>query len=261
MPIKSSPQTTKVRLDKLRTYFRQEVLGDDFVCTSYSKCKASCPALTFYEGQLHHVGDHYDLEVDEKAMRIVVVGQEYGHCPPRVDLASRHEMILDQVPKTWRGRNTHMKGTTTVLRLLVGRDPGEDQTREQLLLEFGEETHLFEGFALVNYLLCSAVEKGRMRGMASDLMIANCARHFRTTIAILEPTLLIVQGYTVRDWIGRAYQCPWNRENIECLDLDGKQTMVLTFYHPSAPAGHFWGQTLQSKYLSGTVVPTISRAR
>src|SRR5208283_1277506 len=159
MQTKSFPQVTKARLDSLNAYLRQEVMADDFICASYPECKASsgCAGLTFYEGQLHHVGYHYDLEVDGKPMRVLIVGQEYGHEPPRVDLDARHEMILDSASVGWRGRNHHMKGTTTLLRLLHRHDPGEDEIGEQLLLESGEAIHLFEGFALVNYLLCSAV--------------------------------------------------------------------------------------------------------
>jgi len=220
MQTKSFPQVTKARLDSLSAYLRQEVMADDFICTSYPECKASadCEGLTFYKGQLHHVGTHYDLEVDRNPMRIVIVGQEFGHGPSCVDLKARHQMILETASAPWRGRdrrNPHMKGTTTLLRLLHKRHPGEDEIGEKLLLDSGEEIHLFEGFALINYLLCSAVLGNSRRGMATYSMTVNCARHFRKAIDILEPTLMILQGYGVRWWIAEAYRCPWKKGTVD----------------------------------------------
>jgi hypothetical protein len=263
MPTKSFPQVTKTRLDSLSAYLRQEVMAEDFICNSYRECKASadCAGLTFYEGQLHHIGSNYDLEVDGSATRIVIVGQEYGHKPARVDLKARHEMILRSASATWRGRNPHMKGTTTLLRLLHKRDPGEDEIGEQLLLDTGKTIHLFDGFALVNYLLCSAVSGNSAQGKATDSMIINCARHLRKVIDILEPTLVILQGYGVRWWIAQAYRCPWKKGTVdEWLDLDGRLTRVLTFYHPSY-RGCPWGRRLQSEYLDMTIIPAVARTQ
>jgi hypothetical protein len=263
MPAKSFPQITKARLDKLGGYFGEQVLrGHDFVCVSYSECKASCADLSFYPGQLHHVGTHYDLEIDGEPLRIVIVGQEYGGGDDLpFDLDRRHEAILESASVGWRGRNAHMKGTTTLLRLFHQREPGTDESGEQVLLDSDETIHLFEGFALVNFLLCSAVKPGKTRGYASNTMTANCARHFKKAIEILEPNFIVLQGHTVRQWVGRAYQCPWEGQNTEWLDLDGKQTRVFTFYHPSAPAGLWWGQSVQSLYLNNTIVPAIASIR
>jgi uracil-DNA glycosylase len=136
----------------------------------------------------------------------------------------------------------------------------EDDIGERLLLDSGETIHLFEGFALVNYLLCSAVEEGSKKGRATKLMIVNCGRHFKKAIDILKPTLLILQGYGVHRWLAQAYhQRPWEKgDAAESLDLDG--TKVLTFYHPSY-RGCPWGRALQSKYLDETIIPTIRKAR
>jgi hypothetical protein len=261
--IKSLPQVTQVRFENLKEYFRQEVMSDRFICKSCSECKtsASYAGLDFYEGQLHHVGSHYDLEIDGEPMRVVIVGQEYGHDPSQVDLDKRRSMIFKSASVTWRQRNPHMKGTTTLLRLVHRRAPGDDSIGEHLTLDSGETIHLFEGFALVNYLLCSAVEKSSAQGKATYSMTANCARHFKKAIEILRPTLVILQGYGVRRWIAEAYNSPWNRrENIEWLNLDGRRTSVLTFYHPSY-RGCQWGRNLQLDYLNQTIIPTIARAR
>ena len=67
--------------------------------------------------------------------------------------------------------------------------------------------HIFDGFAIVNALLCSAVKKppaGRNagKGASSRLMRNNCARHFCRTMEILEPTVIVAEGQGVRSWIG-----------------------------------------------------------
>lgn len=43
-----------------------------FVCSDYRTCEAS-HAGDFYEGQLHHVGRHYDLLPDGQPLRVVVI--------------------------------------------------------------------------------------------------------------------------------------------------------------------------------------------
>jgi len=80
----------------------------------------------------------------------------------------------------------------------------------------GERVHIFECFALVNFLLCSAVpaaEEGakathRLAGKpvrSTKTMQANCSSHFRAALEILEPTLVVAQGYGVCEWIASAY--------------------------------------------------------
>src|SRR5208282_6002087 len=176
---------------------------------------------------LEHVGSHYDLEIDGKPMRIVIVGQEYGHPPPRVDLKGRRAMVLDTGDKVrWHDRDPHMKGTTTLLRLLHKRRPGDDAPGEHLTLDSDEPIHLFQGFALANYLLCSRVHehsergKPRRQGRPTDTMFRNCTRHFMKAIDILEPTVLLLP-YKARDKFDEAYHFRWNTvDNYELLDLD-----------------------------------------
>jgi hypothetical protein len=144
----SFPKRTTARVKGLSEYFHREVLTADlgFICRHWDQCRTSCRTPNFYEGQLHHIGHHYDLEIDGRPTRIVIVGQEYGHSPPRVSLKKRHFTESGNT-KGFRGRNPHMRGTTTLLRLVLGRDPGEDFAGEQLLVK--PPIHIFEGFALV----------------------------------------------------------------------------------------------------------------
>ena len=44
----------------LKAYLATNVLSSEFVCPNYEQCKSS-HAGRFFEGQLHHVGNSYDL--------------------------------------------------------------------------------------------------------------------------------------------------------------------------------------------------------
>ena len=268
--LKANIEATQTRQARLRAYFGAQVLnGHDFVCRHSAACASSCRAgVTFYPVQLHHVGSHYDLLWDGRPFRVVMVGQEAGHGDV-VDLDQRRALILDRVDHAFTARNAHIAGTTTLLRLLFGRDPGTDRDGEVLDLH-GEPVHLFEAFALVNFLLCSAVDgtvdrTGRReggKGRSSPTMRRNCAAHFRAAIDILEPTVLVAQGFDVRRWIGRAYGWPrWTREPVERVVVGGRRTLLLSFAHPSASGRYgWWGRSPRSPYLIETVVPAIRSA-
>jgi hypothetical protein len=252
----SFPKRTTARVKGLSEYFHREVLTADlgFICRHWDQCRTSCRTPNFYEGQLHHIGHHYDLEIDGRPTRIVIVGQEYGHSPPRVSLKKRHFTESGNT-KGFRGRNPHMRGTTTLLRLVLGRDPGEDFAGEQLLVK--PPIHIFEGFALVNFLLCSAVDKSK-RGQSTPTMRHNCAEHFRAAIEILDPTIIIAEGFGVRAWIGDATGLPQGRGPIEPISFGAMHATLLTFAHPSAPGPYgWWGRSIKSAYLNEIVIPTV----
>lgn len=260
--IASDPQKTLERIARLDAYIRENLLSDgSFICSNFADCRASRCGLPFYEGQMSHVGKHYDLELHGRPIRIVIVGQECGHGPKCIERSTRSSIIVDGSGKGgFRKRNPHMKGTTSLLRLLLGREPGYDEEGERLL-----DGHIFDGFALVNYLLCTALERPRSeaafgggKGNSSETMRRNCASHFLRTLEILEPTVIVAQGKGVREWIALAIQPLQLGPMTEIVEVNGKQVDLLTFAHPSAGGSYgFWGNSLRSKYLRESVTPTI----
>ena len=209
---------------------------------------------------MSHVGRHYDLEADGRPVRIVVLGQEYGQARECVDLAGRSEMIALSAQAGFRGRNPHMKGVTSTLRLLLGRSPGEDSEGERLF-----DGHVFDGCAQVNYLLCTALTTPRSkdahgggRGNSSVEMQRNCGRHFLHTMEILEPTVIVVHGLALRRWMTNALPLPQVGSTAEVVEIAGRRADLLTFTHPSA-GGHsgWWGATPRTRYLRETVAPAI----
>lgn len=269
--IQSDRDRTRERFRRLCEYERQNLLVDgQFICQHYHACLASSPNRdAFYEGQMSHVGEHYDLTVDGRELRIVVVGQEYGSWHRCVTREERKAM--GDRSKGFKGRKPHMRGTTSLLRLLLGRPAGSDCEGELLRFPHPQPVgHIFDGYALVNFLLCSALKEVRLddrsaRGSSSPTMRQNCTKHFRATLEILEPTVIVAQGLDVRDWMGaalglekRVRPLPFERVPPEHTRLDGRTVDLITFAHPSAGNPYnWWGNSLDSRYLKKVVEPTI----
>lgn len=262
MSIRSNPELTRSRIAKLQSYVRSELISSkrSFICSDGPACRASCRKLPFYAGQMSYVGRHYDLEVDNRPTRIVFMGQEYGQAFECVDLKCRYDMIEDSALEGFKKRNNHMRGVTSTLRLLLGREPGLDEEGEQLL----PDTHIFDGFALVNYLLCSALAKPRKKsqkgggnGRSTAKMQRNCMRHLMATLEILDPTVIVVHGKTVCRWM-TARKLLFGDGSTRRMEINGSWTDVLVFTHPSARGKHgSWGQSTESFCLKENIAPTV----
>lgn len=271
-------QTAK-RLTKLRKYMDEHVYrpGAGMCCQHFAECQGSVPSgYRFDYGQLSHVGRHYDLSADGLALRIVVVGQEPGlwslDGAPRegVSLEERYRRIHDHSGRKARyyktgghpGRNPHMRGTTSALRILFGRGLGTDYEGEFLMSTEGERFHIFDGFALVNVLICSAGQPDSSRGQSSRTMRKNCLKHFETTIEFLEPTIVILQGRGVREWLkpSIAAESRTATDAVSRATLAGIDVVLCSFTHPSAHAPHGWGNRIDGEYLCNTVKPGLETA-
>lgn len=281
--IASDPSRTAGRIAELEQYMRAQVLNAErhMVCRHYEQCKES--ALTrgnvFAEGQLSHVGKHYDLSVDGAPVRIVMVGQEPGLWSPGserirnngVTLEQRYELICNgsglraryYADSTHPGRNPHMRGTTSALRILLGQGLGSDHAGEFLQTSDGSQVHLFDAFALVNVLLCAAGPHGSSQGRSTATMRRNCLEHFDATMRILRPTIVILQGRGVQRWLGASIQRDTERrvaEGVSVVTISGTDAIVCNFAHPSARAPLGWGNRLDSPYLLQTVQPALTAA-
>lgn len=163
---------TRSRIKKLRRYVNDNLLAEDkFLCSFEAECRKSLRSGdVFREGTMSHVGRHFDLHVGGKPLRIVVVGQESGFPKDAPDLAARATLdaryahVHNQTgvqqryykTNTHKGRNPHMRGTTSALRILMGNGVGDDFAGENIQPTNGKPFHVYDGFALVNRLLCSA---------------------------------------------------------------------------------------------------------
>ena len=169
-----------------------------------------------------------------------------------------------------KARNPHMKGVTLALRLALGLpyadlrgQPYIEPDEDRVTFTDGSTDFLFECFAMANLLLCSAVaKKSSQAGRGTPVMRENCAHHLVKTIDILQPTLVISQGWglvkTLRDSLGVTREEPLNLDKChlyECA-LNGNRFVWVALYHPT----RFWS-TINQFYFKETVVPAIKIAR
>lgn len=270
MEIVHNARGTAERMAALCDYYARHVLREDaFICPHAQACRASCRS-TFVEAQLNAPGACYDLIADGTPMRVVIVGQETGTLDAHVSMARRRERLHRAAHEQrfradgeHSARTQHIKGVTSALRLLFGKGLGEDYADEFVQFADGTRHHLFDCFALVNYLLCSAVSATRSkRGESTATMRRNCNEHFRATLEILSPTVLIAEGKSFWPNVRRTFDSVDQIDaNLYRARLGGCTVLVASLTHPSAMHPHNWGSNAQMPYLLETVVPTLSRLR
>jgi len=248
------------RYRTLDRYFKDNVLNDSgFICPNFQECKSSFSG-DFYEGQLHYIGKYYDLKLNNKPFRIVVVGKEYGYDYRHYSLDKRYGNPKEDVRaglKKYRKLNPHMKGTTSLLRLLFGIPLGFDVNEEYIVIN-DSNFHIYDGYALVNYYLCSAVIAGTTTSRTTTKMRKNCFKHFRKALTILEPTIIIVQGKTIWNPVSKAFDSiDQISDSLYKARLEGQESFLCSFSHPSSHFPLNWGANDHTPYLIETVVPTV----
>jgi uracil-DNA glycosylase len=280
--IKTNKITTKKRYKKLKQYMEKNVLRNNkFICSHCKECKKShtekSPANKFYKGQLHYIGKNYDLTFNNKDLRIMIVGQELGGKNECFTLEAHYEWLSEGQDKPeYSKHNPHMRGTASVLQLLFGKDLKVDYESEFIKINNGNQCHIFDAVAIVNYLLCSAIKvesnkresnkRESNRGYSTREMKDNCLEHFLKTVEILEPNVIIVQGKEIWKWIKKGFNNkpfkikPFARsEIIHQVDFNNNKAIVASFTHPSAPNSLYnWGW-VGADYLLKTVKPTIKK--
>jgi hypothetical protein len=237
---------TLSRIESLRLYVEKNLLAEgNFLCSHEVDCRRSIRAGdTFREGTMSHVGRHFDLVLDDTPLRIVVVGQESGfpkdapELGTKVTMDARYTQVHDQTgvqqryykTKEHKGRNPHMRGTTSALRILMGTGAGYDYDGEVIHPANGEPFHVYDGFALVNRLLCSASPQKSSNGRPTPTMFNNCTGHFAATLRILEPTIVILQGKAVSKWAMTALEAGKScRGNLREAYLGEHRMLVCEF--------------------------------
>ncbi|HAM23352.1 MAG TPA: hypothetical protein DCQ04_14020 [Actinobacteria bacterium] len=175
--------------------------GAALTCAAAARCRSSVRASErFVEGQLSHVGPSYELVVEGRSMRILVVSKQVGGSLDNGgDRGHEHVSVDDRTAQVdsakWgpnrHPRTNHMVGTELALKVLINGDA--DGPRE--VRTANGDVHVFDCFALANATLCSAA-KIDSSGEGSSTMFSNCQRHLQETIRILEPTVVIAQGWS-----------------------------------------------------------------
>lgn len=247
----------------LENYYRQHVLREDhFLCPFAQPCKTSVPGMDFYEGQLSHVGRRYELKVENRPLRILVIAMSYGSGPAQVSMDARSAMIAADgrhefhlVPSG--ARTKHMQGTLLVLNELVGVPaavpPGSEHVDHR-----SPAGHLYDHFAFVNALLCSAITKdGSPKDKSSRAMRYNCKANLHAALEILRPTIVVVQGRDPEAALGGVLtrDC----ETLGRIRVGSVDAVACLLSHPSSPSNGW--STRNFAQWQNVVQPTLAEAR
>ncbi|MFD8101083.1 hypothetical protein ACFV24_16205 [Nocardia fluminea] len=245
-----------------------------FVCVSSAICggAAARRGADFYEGQLSHVGLHYDLYEEGVPLRILVLGMEMGRPDRHISLEARRLQQDDAIRMNFAARHAHMLGTTSALRAAFGRGLGADRAGELLpLTNEPVPQHVMQCYALVNKRLCSAVvpsdsARGRKFQAASvPVMDRSCLPHLGATVRILEPTLVILQSKSLRrlikPYLKHSEPIAPSSEYLEYAEFAGVPTVIANFSHPAAYFPYNWGTSYRNVYANEVVEPALSAAR
>lgn len=263
LPISCDVVATAARYERLGAAMADEVLGPGgFCCSSAAACKASIrEGQHFAEGQLSHVGDRYDLTIDDRPFRVLLVGMDTGRPDQHVTLDERREQVYGRAGERFTKRNAHMRGTTLALRSLFGEYDAALVELETLDVN-GDLVHLFRAYAMANVRLCSAIDPGSTKSKGTRTMTTNCLRHLRTTLEILEPNVVVLQGQTIRAGIEplvtERHELDVNHERVR---LAGHDVQLVSLWHPSFPGPRGNWSWPAAPYFTTTVAPALRAAR
>ena len=147
------------------------------------------------------------------------------------------------------------------MRVIFGKGLGADYPGEFIQPGRGKPFHIFDGFALVNRLLCSAGPPQSNEGHPTGTMFQNCGSHFAATMSILEPTLVVSQGRAVAKWVNQLLPPDHSHGTyLHEAHMDYGRVLVCSFSHPSAHSPMRWGDRLDAPYLTEVVAPTLRKA-
>lgn len=192
--LRSDTDTTARRRRELHDYFERAVDdGERLVCMFGNRCRASVGTSGFAAGQLSHVGEHYDLREGDAPLRVLVVPMQTGRDDQHVTLGRRAAQVETAKPLSARPmpRTPQMDGTALALKTVLGvpLDAPDD------LLIGDRPAHVFDCYAMHNATLCSRLGSSTSGGGTRE-MHEMCGSHLRELVRILEPTVIVAQGWT-----------------------------------------------------------------
>jgi hypothetical protein len=206
------------------------------------------------------VGDHYAAAVNGQPARVLVVSMQVGDDEAPVSMLRRREQVRERIPQTFGQRNQHMAGVTTALRVLFGGEPGADREGELLPTPAGD-VHVLDAYAMANSVMCSRRPGEGREGAPSRRMIENCSRHLRTTVEVLEPTIIHSQGRSMALSTHQAVERICDGvdridDEVALVTVGGVSAVWCSLKHPARN----WGQ-LGRRYLHDVAVPALRRTR
>ena len=205
---------------KLNSYMKKNVKG--CVYDSGKKLFSTHPS----------VGECYALKRNGKPFRVLIFGMEVSQPEKRKKECNMHDRTK-KITSLGKKFNPHMRGTLYTLQLLFGLN----LSYEELEMPINKnKKRILGAFALSNSILYNTKEeKFRKDGV----------KHFKRTIEILEPQIIILQGGKPERSFNDAffngskrgdenrYNENMDKAHIDTIKINDKPVLSLSLYHPS----------------------------
>ena len=279
---------------ELNSYMQKKVFGEKFQDTIPDGLKGVPEEVL--DIQLPHVGINYAMKRNGNPFRIAIFGIEPGARglgdSGNWDMKIKREITEEFNEKPYTRFNPHMKGTLHTLQLLFGL-PVDGDSRE-IEIDGGRKCKIFDAFCLSNARLYreTSEKSSESAGPIADEIWKNCKRHFKKTIEILQPQIVILQGGKAERMVDHVYDLKkeYKKEKryhiikedgkeariaergeipkikieagIDELNLSHGKTLFLSIYHPTAWEGKGYSNASANKdggRVQTYLKPTISK--
>jgi hypothetical protein len=184
---------TKQRFKRLRDYCEKEahIAPCHFDCSKVDCCqqKVNSRGLDLVSGGLAHVGEKYDICFDDKSLRILFVGYDYGNCCATLEQRRRSIQCLSGPDLN---KSPHYKGIVKVMMEIFQCKCGSEA-------DTGSWRPLLKRMSQTNATRCCAPKEGRMGCNTTEGMRTNCWPHFKKEIELLQPTIIVFHGAALKD--------------------------------------------------------------
>ena len=239
-----SENESKNLFDELNRYMQEEVFDGKFQDTIPDGLKGVPDEVL--DIQLPHVGINYAMKRNGNPFRVAIFGIEPGARGPgdsgNWDMKIKREVTEDFNEKPYTGFNPHMKGTLHTLQLLFGL-PVDGDSRE-IEIDEGRKCKIFDAFCLSNARLYRETSESsdELKGPIADEIWKNCKRHFKKTIEIVQPQIIILQGDPTAASFNEAFcsdqEDKIQRDKVQIFkDIIDEPMLVLWLYHPHQRKG------------------------
>lgn len=196
---------------RLRSFYDEhQIAKQRFACIHKHECICDAAPRPLTHGAEAHVGTRYG-----EVLTIVVVSLDTGGGSDTLD---RRTEIVEQLDH--RSLNRHMKGTTRLLRALLGPDVGDSKP--------------YPFFAMINAAKCAATDGKRDR--VPDSLYERCRSYAQAELQLLLPDIVVAQGPMAAQVLSARTHIPKDR------------VTAVTEHFSSSPSGA-WLSALAEEYL------------
>ena len=189
MDIYFDTNKTEQRRRKLNDIYN-EFYCDNQRCKYYNECSQEPTSKGFINGYdssySAKLGEWYDLYINGKPLRIVVVGKE---APSKSLPLSKPARLSDFKSENGKGRvNKHYQETYKMLCYMFNHSSGKKLVQQQ--------GAVLKAFCLTNLYRCAFKKNPNDRtGLKNNVtQFQNCRKILQKELQVLEPTILILQN-------------------------------------------------------------------